>query len=109
MIRRTKTFTFEVHYNYFEPGTLVTPLLDRGVLEKGRIYYVTSCLEPYEYDDEAIVFVKANPNGPPRHWAIPNGPARQWGVSAANLREVHRLEITDDGKFLKSTNQEENE
>lgn len=99
MARRIKIFTFEVNYNYFESGTLVTPISGHGILEKGRIYCVTNCLEPYEHDDEAIVFVKPNPEGVPR----------QWGVSAANLREVHRLEITDDGKFLKSANQKKNE
>lgn len=98
MVRRTKTFTFEVNYNYFEPGTLVTPISNRSALEQGQIYYVISCLEPHEYDDGAIVFVKPNPDGV----------SRQWGISAANLREVHRLEITDDGKFLKTANQEKN-
>jgi len=92
MPKRTKTFTIDVEYNYFEPGALVTPTSNRSVLDRGRVYCVLSCREPLTHlDNDCVVFVKPNPDGVPR----------KWGVSTYYLREVSPDEITTSGCYLK--------
>lgn len=54
--------TFEVEYNYFEPGTLVRPTSPRCPLYTG-IYKVTKMYEPIDVTDEAICFVDGHSYG----------------------------------------------
>jgi hypothetical protein len=68
--RRVKTF--EVEYNYFEPGTRVTPTSVRSVLEEGQVYTITECSHPRFADDRASCFVEG----------------RETGLSTEYLREV---------------------
>jgi hypothetical protein len=68
-MRRSKTFTVE--YNYFEPGTRITPTSNRCPLERG-VYVVTKCIEPRDAQDEAVCFVQG----------------RKTGISTTYLREV---------------------
>lgn len=63
-MKRSKTFT--VTYNYFEPGTYVTPASQRSVLSHGDgslLFKVTQCLEPNFPEDTCIVFVKGHRYG----------------------------------------------
>lgn len=55
-MRRSKTF----EYNYFKPGTLVTPTSRQCPLEAERIYKVCRCSEPMFIGDEAICFVEGH-------------------------------------------------
>lgn len=71
-MRRKKTFTVE--YNYFEPGTRVTPTSGRCPLDIGVVYVVTKCLESRDAGDEAVCFVQG----------------RKTGVSTTYLREVEQ-------------------
>jgi hypothetical protein len=59
--RRVKVF--EVEYNYFEPGTLVTPTSVRSVLEEGQTYTITKCCHPRFADDRASCFVEGRETG----------------------------------------------
>jgi hypothetical protein len=68
--RRVKVF--EVEYNYFEPGTLVTPTSMRSVLEDGQVYTITKCCHPRYADGRASCFVEG----------------RETGLSTEYLREV---------------------
>jgi len=58
-----RTITFEVTYNYFEPGTLVTPTSNRCVVRPGFTYRVTECKEPRFPGDDCIVFVEGHGTG----------------------------------------------
>jgi hypothetical protein len=69
-MKRNVTFTYE--YNYFEPGTKITPASPRSVLEMGVTYTVVSCIAPRYAGDRAIVFVVGH----------------QYGVSTEYLKEV---------------------
>jgi len=60
-MRREKTFIET--YNYFEPGTFVTPTSRRCVLVAGRVYKVVRCHEPLYAGDEAVVFVEGHRSG----------------------------------------------
>lgn len=60
-MRRTKTFTVE--YNYFEPGTIVTPTSNRGPLAHGETYVVTKCVEPQYAGDECVVLLSGQMYG----------------------------------------------
>jgi hypothetical protein len=60
-MRRTKTF--EIEYNYFEPGTIVTPTSKRCPLDAGETYVVSECSGPLEGDQDAIVFVDGHKFG----------------------------------------------
>lgn len=64
--------TFKVEFNYFEPGTRVTPTSSRCPLTMGQVYTVTKCIEPRFYADEAVCFVEG----------------RKTGLSTTYLREV---------------------
>lgn len=86
MTRRTKTF--EVSYNFFEPGTLVTPTSTRSVLRVEQAYRVTKCHEPMYAEDKAICFVSGHPDG----------------VSTEYLRTVAIGELTEDQSRLKRPN-----
>jgi hypothetical protein len=68
--RRTKVF--EVEYNYFEPGTRVTPTSVRSVLDEGQVYTITECHHPRGADDRACCCVEG----------------REIGLSTEYLREV---------------------
>lgn len=59
--RRIKVF--EVEYNHFEPGTLVTPTSLRSVLVEGQVYTITKCLPPRFADDRASCFVEGRETG----------------------------------------------
>lgn len=56
MVRRTKTF--DIEYNYFEPGTIVTPIDGRGELEHRRHYRVIQCMEPELSDYVCTCYVE---------------------------------------------------
>ncbi|GMU26239.1 MAG: hypothetical protein AMXMBFR16_11440 [Candidatus Uhrbacteria bacterium] len=71
-MKRAKTFVVE--FNFFTPGTLVTPTSPRCPLESGKVYTVTKCVEPLCYGDEAVVFVEGH----------------EYGVSTEYLREFLR-------------------
>ena len=70
-MRRVKLV--ELHYNYFEPGTLVTPTSPRHPLDMGKQYVVTQCIEPRYEGDEGVVFVQG----------------RDLGVTSNYLRDVN--------------------
>jgi hypothetical protein len=59
--RRTRTF--EVSYNYFDQGTVVTPTSTRCPLAIGQNYVITECHEPMFADDKAICFVEGHKTG----------------------------------------------
>lgn len=86
MTRRTKTF--EVSYNFFEPGTLVTPTSTRCVLNVEQAYRITECHEPMYAEDEAICFVEGH----------------RCGVSTEYLRTVAIGELSEDHSRLKRPN-----
>lgn len=69
--------TFEVAYNYFEPGTYVTPTSERHPLERGKVYKVTACLEPRFADEGCSCFVDD----------------RKTGVTTEYLREATDIEV----------------
>lgn len=54
-MKRTKTF--DVEYNYFDPGTFVEPTSSRSSLPDGR-YKVTECVEPRFPEDHCVVFIE---------------------------------------------------
>lgn len=85
-MKRTKTF--EIEYNWFEAGTLVTPTSRRCPLEVERVYKVRRCHEPMYAEDKAVVFVDD----------------RETGMSTDYLREVAIGEITPDRSRLKRPN-----
>jgi hypothetical protein len=58
-----RTAVFEVEYNYFEPGTWVTPTSPRSVLEENVMYKITKCLPPRFADDRASCFVEGRETG----------------------------------------------
>lgn len=60
-MRRIKEFTVE--YNYFEPGSKITPTSRRCPLEMGRVYVVEKCIEPRYAVDGCIVFVEGHKYG----------------------------------------------
>lgn len=60
-MRQVKTFSVE--YNWFAPGTVVTPTSNRSPLERGHHYTVTKCLEPKFAGDECVVFVEGREQG----------------------------------------------
>lgn len=60
-MKRTKDFTIE--YNYFEPGTLVTPTSNRCPLEYGKTFKITMCREPMWPGDDCVVFVRGRTTG----------------------------------------------
>jgi hypothetical protein len=68
--RRLATFTVE--YNYFEPGTRVTPTSVRSVLEEGQVYTIKKCFHPLYADDRACCYVEG----------------RETGLSSEYLREI---------------------
>jgi len=74
-MKRTKTFT--VTFNWFAPGTIVTPTSTRCPLESGKFYVVTECHEPSFPDENAVVFVQG----------------KQIGLSTEYLREAEAYEI----------------
>jgi len=86
MTRRTKTF--EVSYNFFEPGTLVTPTSTRSVLNVEQVYLVRECHEPMYAEDAAICFVGGH----------------RCGVSTEYLRTVKEDELSEDHSRLKRPN-----
>jgi len=92
MTVRSRTFT--VHYNYFEPGTLVTPTSTRSTLKLEHVYRVHSCSEPCYPEDRAICFVSEHSNGK----------EHRYGVTTEYLREVAIGELTDDQLRLKRPN-----
>jgi hypothetical protein len=57
------TKVFEVEYNYFEPGTLVTPTSVRSVLDMGQVYTITKCHHPRSADDRACCVVEGRETG----------------------------------------------
>lgn len=74
-MKRSKTFT--ITFNYFEPGTYVTPTSRRCVLEPGTIHKVIECHEPLFPGEDAIVFVEG----------------KRTGLSTEYLREAKAEEI----------------
>lgn len=85
-MKRTKTL--EIEYNFFEPGTLVTPGSIGGALEVEHVYRVNECHEPHGEGDMGICFVDGHFHG----------------VSTATLREVEPDELREDGLRLKRPN-----
>lgn len=92
MVRRTKTF--EVSYNYFEPGTLVTPTSTRCPLNVEKVYRVRECHEPMYAEDEAICFVSEHPSGEDH----------RTGISTEYLRTVAIGELIEDQSRLTRPN-----
>lgn len=56
MVRRI--ITFDVEYNYFEWGTIVTPIDCRGELDYRRHYRVIRCMEPELSDYVCTCYVE---------------------------------------------------
>jgi len=54
-MRRKKTF--EVEFNWFQPGTAITPI-DPGYFETGKTYFVKKCVEPVNPGDDCVVFIE---------------------------------------------------
>jgi len=79
-MQREKTFT--VRFNYFEPGTFITPTSRRSPLKFGAVYRVLETQEPLFAGEEAIVAVQG--------WRT--------GVSAEYLREATKDEIAALGR-----------
>jgi len=86
MVRRTKTI--EIDYNWFEPGTLVTPGTTRCPLNVEHVYRVMECYEPHGEGDMGICFVGGHHHG----------------IATSGLREVRPEELTEDGTRLKRPN-----
>jgi hypothetical protein len=69
--------TFQIEYNYFEKGEVITPTSPRSPLTVGTLYTVQETRRPMFYGEEPVVFVVG----------------RDTGVSGEYLREATPEEI----------------
>jgi hypothetical protein len=103
----TRTKTFEVDYNYIEPGTLVVAASTRAGLgfvdgrvyqvdgrvyqAVGRVYQVQECMEPRDLRGRALCRVLTHPEG--QH--------QMSYVTVTSLRVVTVDELTEDQTRLR--------
>jgi hypothetical protein len=58
-----KTVSFTYEYNYFKPGTMVTPTSQKCPLAHGRAYQITRCAGPRKPGQGGTCHVKGRRRG----------------------------------------------